>query len=213
MAHCARPIWSSRWDTAEPGRHGDGSRPAISIRGARRIVQVDFVAEHLGRAIPVTDGIVSDAGEFLDCAAARSSASTETPVDSRRQCLEGLRSASAAAGEDKNADRPHRAGNAPTTRHNHGSAQRTPRRPSPCRARRRQQPNLRLPRPAHAATRPPAHVWRAVGDGLGSGGRPSRGAAATRRPGHQHRRRRRACRCRSAAWRLRPSTGWRSPSS
>jgi thiamine pyrophosphate-dependent acetolactate synthase large subunit-like protein len=65
--------------------------PDIFSVDRQTIVQVDSVPEHLGRAIPVTTGIVSDIREFLDALLPEIGVD-EATVDSRWACLEALRS-------------------------------------------------------------------------------------------------------------------------
>ncbi len=65
--------------------------PEIFSVDRQTIVQVDCVPEHLGRAIPVTKGIVSDVREFLDALLPEIGVD-EATVDSRWECLEALRS-------------------------------------------------------------------------------------------------------------------------
>src|SRR5688572_13699053 len=64
--------------------------PEIFSVDRQTIVQVDCVAEHLGRAIPVSTGIMSDVGDFLD-ALLPEVAADEATVDRRWDRLEALR--------------------------------------------------------------------------------------------------------------------------
>ena len=65
--------------------------PDIFSVDRQNIVQVDCVAEHLGRAIPVTTGIVADMHEFLDALLPEIGVD-EDVVDRRWALLEALRS-------------------------------------------------------------------------------------------------------------------------
>jgi acetolactate synthase-1/2/3 large subunit len=65
---------------------------AIFSVDRQTIVQIDCVAEHLGRAIPVTCGVVADVGEFLDALLPEMGVD-ETAVDARWSHLEALRGA------------------------------------------------------------------------------------------------------------------------
>ena len=65
--------------------------PDIFSVDRQNIVQVDCVAEHLGRAIPITTGIVADIREFLDALLPEIGVD-EAVVDSRWARLEALRS-------------------------------------------------------------------------------------------------------------------------
>ena len=65
--------------------------PEIFSVDRQTIVQVDCVAEHLGRAIPVSTGIVSDVREFLDALLPEIGVD-EMTVDGRWNRLESLRS-------------------------------------------------------------------------------------------------------------------------
>jgi acetolactate synthase-1/2/3 large subunit len=64
--------------------------PTILSADRQTIVQVDCVAEHLGRAIPVSLGIVADVREFLDALLPEAGVDERT-VDERWQRLETLR--------------------------------------------------------------------------------------------------------------------------
>ncbi|HUP73285.1 MAG TPA: thiamine pyrophosphate-binding protein [Acidimicrobiales bacterium] len=64
--------------------------PEVFSVDRQTIVQVDCVAEHLGRAIPVSSGIVSDVGDFLDALLPEIGVD-EATVDSRWDRLEALR--------------------------------------------------------------------------------------------------------------------------
>jgi acetolactate synthase I/II/III large subunit len=65
--------------------------PEIFSVDRQTIMQVDCIAEHLGRAIPVSTGIVSDMREFLDALLPEIGVD-ETTVDDRWNRLESLRS-------------------------------------------------------------------------------------------------------------------------
>ena len=64
--------------------------PEIFSVDRQHIVQVDCVAEHLGRAIPVSTGVLSDMREFLDALLPEIGVD-ETVVDRRWARLEALR--------------------------------------------------------------------------------------------------------------------------
>jgi len=66
--------------------------PAIFSVDRQTIVQVDCVAEHLGRAIAVTTGVVADVREFLDALLPEMGVD-EGAVDARWAHLEALRAA------------------------------------------------------------------------------------------------------------------------
>jgi thiamine pyrophosphate-dependent acetolactate synthase large subunit-like protein len=64
--------------------------PTVLSPERQTIVQVDCVPEHLGRAIPISVGVVADVREFLDALLPEVGADERT-VDDRWRRLEGLR--------------------------------------------------------------------------------------------------------------------------
>jgi thiamine pyrophosphate-dependent acetolactate synthase large subunit-like protein len=64
--------------------------PTVLSSERQTIVQVDCVPEHLGRAIPVSLGIVAEVGDFLDALLPEAGVDEQT-VDERWQRLESMR--------------------------------------------------------------------------------------------------------------------------